>query len=53
MCIILQCGAVLVAQYDTCRGVGAVPPRAYLLIGLSSAITAACGVWNQKVPAIV
>ena len=49
VCIVLQCGCLVVAQYDPCRGVGAIPTRAYLLIALSTAITATCGVWNQKV----
>ena len=49
VCIVLQCGCLVVAQYDACRGVGAVPPRAYFLIALSVCITATCGVWNQKV----
>ena len=49
VCIVLQCGCLVVAQYDPCRGVGAVPSRAYLLIGLSTTITSTCGVWNQKV----
>jgi UDP-sugar transporter A1/2/3 len=49
VCIILQCGCLIVAQYDPCKGVGAIPGRAYLLIAISTCITATCGVWNQKV----
>ena len=49
VCIVLQCGCLVVAQYDPCHGVGAIPMRAYMLIGFSTCITATCGVWNQKV----
>ena len=49
VCIVLQCGCLVVAQYDPCKGVGTVPSRAYALIALSTTITATCGVWNQKV----
>jgi len=49
VCIILQCGCLVVAQYDPCKGVGALPARAYVLIAISTVITATCGVWNQKV----
>ena len=51
VCIVLQCGCLVVAQYDPCKGVGAIPTRAYWLIALSTCITATCGVWNQKVRA--
>ena len=49
VCIVLQCGCLVVAQYDPCRGIGAIPTRAYAMIAFSTVLTATCGVWNQKV----
>ena len=48
-CIVLQCSGIAVTQYDPCKHTGYLPTRAYMLIALSTLITAVSSVWNQKV----
>ena len=49
VCIIVQCCAIAIVQYDACAETGVLAPRAYMLIGLATSITAVTSVWNQLV----
>uniref|UniRef100_A0A7S2DQJ9 Sugar phosphate transporter domain-containing protein n=1 Tax=Haptolina brevifila TaxID=156173 RepID=A0A7S2DQJ9_9EUKA len=49
VCVIVQCCAIAIVQYDACRGTGFLPMKAYYMIGLATSITAITSVWNQLV----
>mmetsp|Transcript_25081 Transcript_25081/g.54783 ORF Transcript_25081/g.54783 Transcript_25081/m.54783 type:complete len:360 (+) Transcript_25081:235-1314(+) len=49
VCVIIQCCAIAIIQYDICKNRGVLPHRAYLLIAISTSITAVTSVWNQLV----
>lgn len=49
ICVIIQCCAIAIVQYDACKGTGYLPMNAYYLIGLATSITAITSVWNQLV----
>lgn len=49
VCVVIQCCAIAIVQYDTCKGGSVLPVRAYYLIGIATAITAVTSVWNQLV----
>ena len=44
VCVIIQCCAIAIIQYDTCKNRGVLPERAYLLIGTATSITAVTSV---------
>lgn len=49
VCIIIQCCAIAIVQYDACQSVGILPTKAYGLIAASICITAITSVWNQLI----
>eukprot|EP00962_Isochrysis_galbana_P038609 scaffold13712_cov124-Isochrysis_galbana.AAC.6 len=49
VCVIIQCCAIAIVQYDVCKGAGILRPHAYYLIGTATSITAITSVWNQLV----
>lgn len=49
VCVVIQCCALAIVNYDVCKGAGVLPWRAYELIALSTTITATTSVWNQLV----
>lgn len=49
VCVIIQCCAIAIVQYDVCKGSGILRPKAYYLIGTATSITAVTSVWNQLV----
>jgi UDP-sugar transporter A1/2/3 len=49
VCVIVQCCAIAIVQYDACKGTGVLPLKAYYMIGLATSITAVTSVWNQLV----
>ncbi|KAL1526182.1 hypothetical protein AB1Y20_014910 [Prymnesium parvum] len=49
VCVIVQCCAIAIVQYDACRGMGYLPLKAYYMIGLATLITAVTSVWNQLI----
>jgi len=49
VCVVIQCCAIAIVQYDVCKGGGVLPFKAYYLIGIATAITAVTSVWNQLV----
>jgi len=49
VCIVVQCCAIAIVQYDACKGTGYLPDRAYYLIALATSITAVTSVWNQLI----
>jgi UDP-sugar transporter A1/2/3 len=49
VCVIIQCCAIAIVQYDSCKGSGVLPLQAYLMIGAATFITAVTSVWNQLV----
>jgi len=49
VCVIVQCCAIAIVQYDACKGTGFLPMNAYYMIGTATSITAITSVWNQLV----
>ena len=49
VCVVIQCCAIAIVQYDSCKGSGVLPMQAYMMIGVATAITAVTSVWNQLV----
>lgn len=49
VCVIIQCCAIAIVQYDACKGSGVLPFKAYAMIGVATLITAVTSVWNQLV----
>jgi len=49
VCIVVQCCAIAIVQYDACKGTGYLPDRAYYLIAIATSITAVTSVWNQLI----
>lgn len=49
VCIIVQCCAIAIVQYDACKGTGYLPMKAYYMIGTATSITAITSVWNQLI----
>jgi len=49
VCVIVQCCAIAIVQYDACKGAGFLPEKAYYMIGAATSITAVTSVWNQIV----
>ena len=49
VCVIIQCCAIAIVQYDACKGTGVLPIKAYYMIGTATAITAVTSVWNQLI----
>ena len=49
VCIIVQCCAIAIVQYDACKGTGYLPLKAYYMIGCATSITAVTSVWNQLI----
>ena len=49
VCVIIQCCAIAIVQYDNCSGGGILSLYAYGLIGAATSITAVTSVWNQLV----
>jgi len=49
VCVIVQCCAIAIVQYDACKGTGYLPLKAYYMIGLATSITAITSVWNQLI----
>lgn len=48
-CILMQCLALVIVQYDVCAQHLYFPPHVYLLLMSSVLVTAASSVWNQLV----
>ena len=49
VCVIVQCCAIAIVQYDACKGTGFLPTQAYVMIGTATCITAVTSVWNQLI----
>ena len=49
VCVVIQCCAIAIVQYDACKGTGYLPLKAYYMIGLATSITAVTSVWNQLI----
>jgi len=49
VCVIVQCCAIAIVQYDACKGTGFLPSQAYYMIGAATSITAITSVWNQLI----
>ena len=49
VCVIVQCSAIAIVQYDACAGTGYLPPKAYYMIAAATSITAVTSVWNQLI----
>ena len=49
VCVIVQCCAIAIVQYDACKGTGYLPMKAYYMIGAATSITAVTSVWNQLI----
>jgi UDP-sugar transporter A1/2/3 len=49
VCVIVQCCAIAIVQYDACKGTGYLPTEAYYMIGAATTITAITSVWNQLI----
>ena len=49
VCVIVQCCAIAIVQYDACKGTGYLPLKAYYMIGCATTITAVTSVWNQLI----
>ena len=49
VCVIIQCCAIAIVQYDACKGTGFLPLKAYYMIGTATLITAVTSVWNQLI----
>merc|ERR1719487_1989176 len=49
VCVIVQCCAIAIVQYDACKGTGYLPLKAYYMIGAATSITAVTSVWNQLI----
>jgi len=49
VCVIVQCCAIAIVQYDACTGTGYLPLKAYYMIGAATSITAVTSVWNQLI----
>jgi len=49
VCVIVQCCAIAIVQYDACKGTGFLPLKAYYMIGTATSITAITSVWNQLI----
>ena len=49
VCVIVQCCAIAIVQYDACSGTGFLPLKAYYMIGAATSITAVTSVWNQLI----
>ena len=49
VCVVVQCCAIAIVQYDACRGTGVLPLKAYYMIGTATLITAITSVWNQLI----
>ena len=49
VCVVIQCCAIAIVQYDACKGTGYLPTKAYYMIGMATSITAVTSVWNQLI----
>jgi len=49
VCVVIQCCAIAIVQYDACKGTGVLPLKAYYMIGMATVITAITSVWNQLI----
>jgi len=49
VCVVIQCCAIAIIQYDICRNRGMLSNEAYMLIGGATTLTAVTSVWNQLV----
>jgi len=49
VCVVIQCCAIAIVQYDACKGTGVLPLKAYYMIGTATCITAITSVWNQLI----
>ena len=49
VCVVIQCCAIAIVQYDACKGTGFLPLKAYYMIGAATLITAITSVWNQLI----
>lgn len=49
VCVIVQCCAIAIVQYDVCKGTVYLPLKAYYMIGTATSITAVTSVWNQLI----
>ena len=49
VCVIVQCCAIAIVQYDACAGTGYLPLKAYYMIAAATSITAVTSVWNQLI----
>jgi len=49
VCIVVQCCAIAIVQYDVCKNAGILSTQAYTLIAAATSITAVTSVWNQLV----
>lgn len=48
-CVIIQCCAIAIIQYDVTKGVPVLSAVAYVLLSSAASITAVSSVWNQLV----
>lgn len=48
-CVVIQCCAIAIIQYDVTKGVPMLEAVAYVLLALATSITAVSSVWNQLV----
>lgn len=48
-CVIIQCCAIAIIQYDVTKGVPVLSALAYVLLSAAASITAVSSVWNQLV----
>lgn len=48
-CVIIQCCAIAIIQYDVTKGVPVLSAVAYVLLSAATSITAVSSVWNQLV----
>ena len=50
VCVIVQCCAIAIVQYDACAGTGYLPLKAYYMIGAATSITAITSVRHHTRP---
>ncbi|KAJ1632345.1 nucleotide-sugar transporter-domain-containing protein [Pavlovales sp. CCMP2436] len=48
-CVVIQCCAIAIIQYDVTKGVPLLKPVAYVMLTMATSITAVSSVWNQLV----
>lgn len=48
-CVVIQCCAIAIIQYDVTKGVPVLGASAYALLAIATSITAVSSVWNQLV----